>query len=72
MAQPAPYAGAAEDCNGFLLQVSLILEMQPHLFPTEHSKEAYVISHLSGKALHWADSIWTPKASGNTDLCWLR
>ncbi|MGL5881625.1 MAG: retrotransposon gag family protein, partial [Synechococcus elongatus] len=61
MARPAPYAGAAEDCNGFLLQVSLILEMQPHLFPTEHSKVAYIISHLSGKALHWADSIWSQK-----------
>ncbi|ROL54007.1 hypothetical protein DPX16_15605 [Anabarilius grahami] len=38
MAKPAPYSGSAEDCNGFLLQVSLTLEMQPHLFPTDYSK----------------------------------
>ncbi|KAK3510573.1 hypothetical protein QTP70_010657 [Hemibagrus guttatus] len=31
MAVPAPYSGAAEDCNGFLLQCSLTLEMQAHL-----------------------------------------
>ncbi|KAK3549173.1 hypothetical protein QTP70_033656 [Hemibagrus guttatus] len=38
MAQPVPYSGSAEDCNGFILQCSLVLEMQPHLYPTERSK----------------------------------
>ncbi|KAK3524341.1 hypothetical protein QTP70_028052 [Hemibagrus guttatus] len=38
MAQPAPYSGLAEDCNGFILQCSLVLEMQSHLHPTERSK----------------------------------
>ena len=33
--------------------------MQPHLYPTERSKVAFVISQLQGKALLWADSIWT-------------
>ncbi|ROJ70168.1 hypothetical protein DPX16_13889 [Anabarilius grahami] len=42
MAKPAPYSGSAEDCNGFLLQVSLTLEMQPHLFPTDYSKVAII------------------------------
>ena len=55
----APYSGSAEDCSGFLLQCSLVLEMQPHLYPTERSKVAFVISQLQGKALLWADSIWT-------------
>ncbi|ROL43701.1 Retrotransposon Gag-like protein 6 [Anabarilius grahami] len=59
MAKPAPYSGSAEDCNGFLLQCSLTLEMQPHLFPTEYSKVTFLISQLSGKALQWADSIWS-------------
>uniref|UniRef100_A0A9J8BTX3 ribonuclease H n=1 Tax=Cyprinus carpio carpio TaxID=630221 RepID=A0A9J8BTX3_CYPCA len=59
MARPAPYSGSAEDCSGFLLQCSLVLEMQPHLYPTERSKVAFVISQLQGKALLWADSIWT-------------
>ncbi|KAK3545798.1 hypothetical protein QTP70_013125 [Hemibagrus guttatus] len=59
MAKPAPYSGSAEDCSGFLLQCSLVLEMQPHMFPTEQSKVAFVITQLSGKALLWADSIWS-------------
>uniref|UniRef100_A0A8C2FP27 Ty3 transposon capsid-like protein domain-containing protein n=1 Tax=Cyprinus carpio TaxID=7962 RepID=A0A8C2FP27_CYPCA len=59
MAKPAPFSGSAEDCSGFLLQCSLVLEMQPHVFPTEQSKVAFVISQLKGKALQWADSIWT-------------
>ncbi|KAK3516189.1 hypothetical protein QTP70_005696 [Hemibagrus guttatus] len=59
MAKPAPYSGSAEDCNGFLLQCSLVLEMQPHMFPTEQSKVVFLITQLSGKALLWADSIWS-------------
>ncbi|KAK3546860.1 hypothetical protein QTP86_003750 [Hemibagrus guttatus] len=59
MAKPAPYSGSAEDCNSFLLQCSLVLEMQPHMFPTERFKVAFVITQLSGKALLWAESIWS-------------
>ncbi|KAK3537400.1 hypothetical protein QTP70_008852 [Hemibagrus guttatus] len=59
MAKPAPYSGSAEDCNGFLLQCSLVLEMQPHLYPTERSKVAFIITQLSGKALLWAESLWS-------------
>uniref|UniRef100_A0A9J7XS29 CCHC-type domain-containing protein n=1 Tax=Cyprinus carpio carpio TaxID=630221 RepID=A0A9J7XS29_CYPCA len=61
MAKPAPFSGSAEECSGFLLQCSLVLEMQPHLYPTELSKVAFIISQLKGKALQWADSIWTQK-----------
>ncbi|KAK3513069.1 hypothetical protein QTP70_000954 [Hemibagrus guttatus] len=59
MAKPAPYSGSVEDCNGFLLQCSLVLEMQPHMFPTERSKVTFLITQLSGKALLWAESIWS-------------
>ncbi|KAK3538403.1 hypothetical protein QTP86_001751 [Hemibagrus guttatus] len=59
MAQPAPYSGLAEDCNGFILQCSLVLEMQPHLYPTERSKVAFVISQLLDWALLWAESLWS-------------
>ncbi|KAK3556245.1 hypothetical protein QTP70_006913 [Hemibagrus guttatus] len=59
MAQPAPYSGLAEDCSGFILQCSLVLEMQPHLYPTERSKVAFVISQLCGRALLWAESLWS-------------
>ncbi|ROL48293.1 Retrotransposon-like protein 1 [Anabarilius grahami] len=59
MAKTAPYSRSVEDCSGFLLQCELVLEMQPHLYPNEASKIAFVISQLSGKALQWADSIWS-------------
>ncbi|ROL47168.1 Retrotransposon-derived protein PEG10 [Anabarilius grahami] len=59
MAKPAPYSGSAEDCSGFLLQCELVLQMQPHLYPNDTSKIAFLISQLSGKALKWADSIWS-------------
>ncbi|KAK3517316.1 hypothetical protein QTP70_003234 [Hemibagrus guttatus] len=57
MAQPAPYSGLAEDCNGFLLQCSLVMEMQPHLYSTERSKVTFVIMQLRGQALLWAESL---------------
>ncbi|ROI84233.1 hypothetical protein DPX16_20005 [Anabarilius grahami] len=38
MAKPTPFSASAEDCNGFLLQCSLVLEMQPHLYPNDHAK----------------------------------
>ncbi len=63
MARPAPYSGVAEECNGFLLQCSLSIEMQPYLYPTERSKIALIVSLLSGKALQWAETIWAQ--SGN-------
>jgi len=58
MAKPAPFSGLAEDCNGFLLQCSLVLEMQPHLYPDDRSKVAFIISQLHGKALRWAEPLW--------------
>ncbi len=59
MAKPAPYSGRAEECNGFILQCSLALEMQPHLYTTEKAKIAFIISLLTGRALQWAETIWT-------------
>ncbi|ROI87631.1 Retrotransposon-like protein 1 [Anabarilius grahami] len=61
MYKPAPYSGSAEDCSGFLLQCALVLEMQPHLYPNDTSKIAFIISQLQGKALQWADSLWSQK-----------
>ncbi|KAK3553387.1 hypothetical protein QTP70_003551 [Hemibagrus guttatus] len=59
MAVPAPYSGVAEDCNGFLLQCSLTLEMQSHLYPDDRAKIAFIISRLDGKALRWAEPLWS-------------
>ncbi len=32
--------------------------MQPHIYPTERAKMAFIISWLSGRALQWAETIW--------------
>ncbi|XP_058251879.1 uncharacterized protein LOC131356711 isoform X3 [Hemibagrus wyckioides] len=58
MATPSSYSGSAEDCSDFLLQCQLAMEMQPHCFPTDRAKFAFIISLLTGKALRWADSLW--------------
>ncbi len=58
MARPAPFSGVAEECNGFLLQCSLYIENQLHLYTTERSKVSFLIPLLSGKALQWAETIW--------------
>ncbi len=51
---PAPFSGVAEECNGFLLQCSLYIENQPHLYSTERSKVSFLIHsfparHCSGQ-----------------------
>uniref|UniRef100_A0A8C1RVS8 DUF4939 domain-containing protein n=1 Tax=Cyprinus carpio TaxID=7962 RepID=A0A8C1RVS8_CYPCA len=63
MAIAASFAGDTAGCGGFLLQVSLFLEMQPQKFTTKRSKVAFLISLLSGKALCHVEvpspsSIW--------------
>ncbi|MGL5580803.1 MAG: DUF4939 domain-containing protein, partial [Cetobacterium sp.] len=63
MAKPATYSGAAEDCSGFLLQCSLYMEANTHLFATERSRVAFIINLLSGKALQWAQSLWNTNAA---------
>ncbi len=63
MAKPTPFSGVAEECNGFLLQCSLYIEMQPHLYSTERSKVSFIISLLSGKALQWAETIWAQSSN---------
>ncbi|KAL0168612.1 hypothetical protein M9458_036834, partial [Cirrhinus mrigala] len=58
MARPASYSGRAEECNGFLLQCSLVFTMQPALYPTDQSQIAFIISLLTGPALQWAETLW--------------
>ncbi|KAL0173111.1 hypothetical protein M9458_033422, partial [Cirrhinus mrigala] len=38
MAMPATFAGKAAECNGFLLQINLFIQMQPQMFPSENAK----------------------------------
>ncbi len=51
------------ECGGFLLQLSLFIEMQPQKFVSERSKVAFLISLLSGQALLWAQAILNSQSS---------
>uniref|UniRef100_A0A673LNI8 DUF4939 domain-containing protein n=1 Tax=Sinocyclocheilus rhinocerous TaxID=307959 RepID=A0A673LNI8_9TELE len=62
MARPASFSGEAASCSGFLLQCSLYLEMQPHLFVSERGKVSFIISLLSGRALQWAEALWNSQS----------
>lgn len=44
MTNPAPYSGSAVECNRFLLQCSLALEMQRYCFTMEIAKISFIIS----------------------------
>ena len=55
---PERYDGNSRTCRAFLSQCSLVFELQPSSFPSDHSKIAYLITRLSGKALAWATAVW--------------
>ncbi|KAL0152565.1 hypothetical protein M9458_052288 [Cirrhinus mrigala] len=58
LAFPEKSDGTAARCKGFLLQCTLFVNQQPHLYPTEEGKIAFVCSLLTGKALEWATAVW--------------
>ncbi len=57
MARPVPFTGSAEECNDFLLQCTLTIDLHPQMFPTDQSKIAFLITSLTGPALQWAETI---------------
>ncbi|KAI5625724.1 nephrocystin-4-like [Silurus asotus] len=59
MALPASFSGDAAECHGFLLQVSLYIEMHSHSFPNKRAKVEFLISLLTGRALAWARALWS-------------
>ncbi len=66
MARPTSFSGEAVTCNGFLLQCSLYFELQSHQFTTERAKVAFIISLLTGRALQWAEALWSSQSRGLT------
>ncbi|KAI2665823.1 Transposon Tf2-9 polyprotein [Labeo rohita] len=58
LAFPEKFDGSPARCKGFLLQCSLFVSQQPHLYPTDEAKIAFVCSLLSGRALDWATTAW--------------
>uniref|UniRef100_A0A8C5I165 CCHC-type domain-containing protein n=1 Tax=Gouania willdenowi TaxID=441366 RepID=A0A8C5I165_GOUWI len=62
LSNPARFSGDSGDSRPFLVQCGLHFEMQPGTFPTERSKVAYMISHLSGRAEAWATAEWNSRS----------
>ncbi|KAI2654269.1 Transposon Tf2-6 polyprotein [Labeo rohita] len=58
LAFPEKFDGTAAKCRGFLLQCTLFVNQQPHLYPTEEGKISFVCSLLTGRALDWATAVW--------------
>ncbi len=59
---PTSFSGEAVTCNGFLLQCSLYFKLQSHQFTTERAKVAFIISLLTGRALQWAEALWSSQS----------
>ncbi|KAI2653118.1 Transposon Tf2-6 polyprotein [Labeo rohita] len=55
---PEKFDGTPGKCKGFLLQCTLFVNQQPHLYPTDEGRIAFVCSLLTGKALEWATAVW--------------
>ncbi len=55
---PEKYDGTPNKCKGFLLQCTIFMDQQPHLYPTEDSRVPFVCSLLTGRALDWATAVW--------------
>ncbi|KAI2661314.1 Transposon Tf2-6 polyprotein [Labeo rohita] len=58
LAFPEKFDGTPGKCKGFLLQCTLFVNQQPHLYPTDEGRIAFVCSLLTGKALEWATAVW--------------
>ncbi|KAI2651010.1 Retrotransposon-derived protein PEG10 [Labeo rohita] len=58
LAFPEKFDGTHAKCKGFLLQCSLFVNQQPHMYPTDECKISFVCSLLSGRALEWATAVW--------------
>uniref|UniRef100_A0A3B5QV56 DUF4939 domain-containing protein n=1 Tax=Xiphophorus maculatus TaxID=8083 RepID=A0A3B5QV56_XIPMA len=63
---PEKYSGEINRCGGFLLQCSLAFNNSPRSFAHDGAKISYIISHLSGRALDWAELM---QRSADSLLC---
>ncbi|TWW57368.1 Retrotransposon-derived protein PEG10 [Takifugu flavidus] len=54
---PERYSGEAGVCASFLLQCSLVFDLQPLAYPGDRAKIAFVVNLLSGRAAQWATAV---------------
>lgn len=65
LAPPAKYSGELGLCRTFLIDCSVHFELTPHAFPTDRSKIAFMVSHMTGRAKAWASAEWAQ----NSPIC---
>ena len=56
---PEPYAGEPGSCSRFLLNCTLVFDLQPSSYATDKAKVAFCINLLRGKAAQWATALWS-------------
>lgn len=54
---PERYSGDLGTCGQFLLQCSLVFDLQPSTYCTDKSRIAFLISLLTGRAAQWATAV---------------
>lgn len=54
---PERYSGNLGSCGQFLLQCSLVFDLQPNTYNTDKSRIAFLISLLTGRAAQWATAV---------------
>uniref|UniRef100_A0A8P4GTJ9 Gypsy retrotransposon integrase-like protein 1 n=1 Tax=Dicentrarchus labrax TaxID=13489 RepID=A0A8P4GTJ9_DICLA len=59
LAPPEKFSGESGECRSFIVDCEMHYEQLPSAFPTEKSKVAFMISHLTGRARDWATAEWS-------------
>lgn len=68
IAPPERYSGGQGLCKAFIIDCSIHFEHSPDAFPTDRSKIAFMISHLTGGARAWdQDSLLCHSLKGFKD-----
>uniref|UniRef100_A0AAQ5Z1J7 CCHC-type domain-containing protein n=2 Tax=Amphiprion ocellaris TaxID=80972 RepID=A0AAQ5Z1J7_AMPOC len=62
---PERYGGDQGACQAFLMQTSLVFELQPLTYRTDRSRIAYILSLLTGVARKWGLAVW----AAQTPIC---
>ncbi|XP_078800175.1 uncharacterized protein LOC144990526 [Oryzias latipes] len=58
LARPERFSDDSGNCRAFIRQCELHFELHGAAFPTERSKVAFMISHLTDRAGAWATAEW--------------